>query len=155
MTTGQTRKHTGQARYCAKRVLSTLAIGLAAYGALYVAAGWVLIAHWTTPRAVHMLGFLVVSLIVGLFIGRRLPRLGWLYAALPVLLWTAITIVNMWHYRHYLWHGAEYQSALGVLAAMPGGWLGGRSARSRQMHVGSEPADQRQDLGGHRPEPES
>jgi hypothetical protein len=67
---------------------------------------------------------------VGWFIGRMLPRFGWLYAVAPMVLWMALFLWRGPDMRYYR-VGAEYQCVLGVLAAVPGGWLGSRLALRR------------------------
>jgi hypothetical protein len=132
------RRQVTSADNSVKRVLSTLALAGLLFAILYVGAGWIFVDQWTPPKTVRTLTFLVVNFVVGLFVGKRLPRHGWLYAAVPMLLWTVAYLWAIWDYRRFFWLALDYQCVEGVLAAVPGGWLGGHLAQPKRSDENTE-----------------
>ncbi len=106
------------------RIVSTLVVGIIGYSAFHAYAAIV-----PCSARVFWALYPIFNLAVGVFIGYRLPRYGWAYAAVPIAALTAILCLSGWKAATYLW--LPYKLPVGLFPAMLGGFVGERLVHQR------------------------
>lgn len=111
----------------AVRVLITLVLAALAYMLFHLIFGLVYVHSKGGLRTASAL-YPIFNLALGVFVGYRLRRYGWAYAAAPIVTLTAIMCASDYRGATYLW--LPYKLPVGLFAAILGGFIGEHLTRS-------------------------